>query len=124
MKNKLGEDPEVYKQAQDVNKVNKNKYWLKGYKAAKKGLDRYDNPYRLPPGIHELLRKRTLWDRGWEQKAFSKTKKQLKEIQEKNKVQKKEIERRLKHERKEREEKDKRHKHRHSHKKHKRDADS
>lgn len=69
MKGSLGHLSEVWEA--NVKKLKKNKYYLKGWKAAKKGEDRKDNPYTIPEDVLELLRKRNMWERGWEDKAYS-----------------------------------------------------
>ena len=106
---KLGEDKDVVKKVKHhLKEAFKNKYFKRGYKAAAKGKSRSDNPYTLTKECWDILRKRTYFDLGWEQKAFSKSEKQLAKINEKNDKFKKLNEKRLKHEREEREEKDRR----------------
>ena len=114
MKNKLGEDPEVYEICKNVNIAKKNKYWKKGYKAAKKHLNRTDNPYKLSSEIIKLLKKRTFWDMGFEEKAFAPSK-ELKRKREETEVRDKERKKREERERKEKAEKAKKHKHKHKH---------
>lgn len=110
---KLGEDKDVVKEVKrHLKSVFKNKYFKLGYKAASKGKSRHENPYTLPPKCWDILRKRTYFDMGWEQKAFSKSSKELAKINKANDEFKKRTEKRLKHERKEKAEKQKRKKER------------
>ena len=53
------------------------KHWRMGYKAAKKGRTKADCPYKLTTEQLELLKKRTRWFMGWEQAAYTPSKKQL-----------------------------------------------
>jgi hypothetical protein len=76
----------------DVSKLRKNKYWKKGYEAAKKKLTRQDNPYKLSDEIRELLKKRTYWDIGWEEKAYTPSKKQIESEKRKHDVSKRDKE--------------------------------
>lgn len=69
MKGSLGHLNKVWKK--NLKRAKKNKYYKKGYVAAKKGLHRTDNPYKLTGEILKLLRKRNMWERGWEDKAYS-----------------------------------------------------
>jgi hypothetical protein len=107
--NKLGEDKDVVKKVKHhLKSVFKNKYFKLGYKAASKDKSRSDNPYTLPSKYWDILRKRTYWEYGWEQKAFSKSPKELEKINKENEEFKKQTEKRLKHERREKEEKKRR----------------
>lgn len=45
--------------------------WREGYEAARNGEKKTDCPYKLTPDIIDLLRKRTRWILGWEQKTFT-----------------------------------------------------
>lgn len=106
---KLGEDKDVVKEVKrHIKSAFKDKYFKLGYKAASKGKSRSDNPYTIPKECWIILRKRTKWDLGWEQKAFSKSPKELEKIDKANAEFKKRTEKRLKHERKEKEEKQRR----------------
>lgn len=103
MKQPLGIDEDVVEKCkQHLKLAMKNKYWKKGYRAAAKKVGRYENPYTLPAKYWEILKKRSYWDHGWEQKAFSKSKKQLAKIKEDNQVKKREHKHKHKHEHKSR----------------------
>ncbi len=47
--------------------MKKNKYWKKGYKAAKKKLGKDTNPYRPVGDVLKQLQKNTLWIMGYEE---------------------------------------------------------
>lgn len=116
----LGEDAKTERLVKKhLDKACKNKYFKRGYKAASKKKSRADNPYKLGPKIRELLKKRTFWDLGWEEKAYSKTPKQLRKIAEEQKKRQHEQERRERHERHEKRRKEKEKERRHRHGKHK-----
>ena len=72
MQGKLGEDKNVVKKVkQYLEQAFKNKYFKRGYRYADEGRSRSDNPYTLTEEFWEILRKRTYFDLGWEQRAFS-----------------------------------------------------
>ena len=72
MKSKLGEDEKVVRIVKHhLNEAFKNKYFKRGYRYADEGRSRSDNPYTLTEEFWEILRKRTYFDLGWEQRAFS-----------------------------------------------------
>jgi len=55
------------------SRMKRNKYWRKGWRAAKKGLSKFDdNPFTLPEDVIKLLRKRTFWLMGFEEFDLSK----------------------------------------------------
>jgi ribosome modulation factor len=54
----------------------KFKSWRQGFEAAKEGLGREACPYVLSEDIQDLLRKRTRWMLGWEERAYTPKKKQ------------------------------------------------
>ena len=105
MISKLGEHEVIKRLKENLKQSLKDKYVRKGYKAASKGKGKEDNPYTLTEECWNILRKRTKWEFGWMEKAFSKTPKQLSKIEEDNEKFKRKHEKRLKRERKEREEK-------------------
>lgn len=66
MKNPLLDEKVVKKRLQD-------RYYKKGYRAAKKGLSKFDdNPYPIPDDIRKLIKKRTAWLIGFEEFDLSK----------------------------------------------------
>lgn len=73
MKHSLDHDDNVRQKVLESNlkKLKKNKYWYRGWKDAKEGKNRKENPYTLSASILELLRKRTFWYYGWEEKIYS-----------------------------------------------------
>lgn len=75
MRSKLGEDEKVLRIVKrHLKRALKNKYFKLGYKAASKHKGRNENPYKLTEKMLEIMRKRTYWDLGWEQKAYSPSK--------------------------------------------------
>lgn len=114
MISKLGEDKYVVEMVKkQLKEAFQNKYFKKGYKSAAKGKSRSENPYTLTKECWDILRKRTWFDLGWEQKAYSKTPKQLREIERKNRHVKADKDRKDKHEKE-----DRKHKHKKVHKSH------
>lgn len=53
-------------------RMKKNKYWRKGWSAAKHGKKLEDNPYKIPEDILKLLKKRTFWLMGYDEYDHSK----------------------------------------------------
>jgi hypothetical protein len=84
MREPLGLDPEIWHKRNERQRSYWKKYpqWVKGYKSGRKGLLRSENPYTLDAEILKLLRKRTYWDLGWEEGAYTPSSKKLKRIKE------------------------------------------
>jgi ribosome modulation factor len=124
MLSKLGDDERISRNLKKNLKLSlRDKYVSRGYKAAAQGKGREDNPYTLTEECWNILRKRTKWTFGWEEKAFSKTPKELEKIEKENIRFKRKHEKRLRRDKEEREEKERRKESRklrkHKHKKHK-----
>jgi hypothetical protein len=70
-------------------RMRKNKYYKKGYKAAKSKQSKQDNPYKITPEMHEILKKRTLWEMGFDEAWYTPSKKRLREEAERQRERKK-----------------------------------
>lgn len=68
-----------------------NKYYKKGHDAAKEGKSKDEIPYQLTPEMWSILKKRTWWLMGFEDKWLNKkdTEKRLKNKKKKDKKNKK-----------------------------------
>jgi len=80
----LGLDEETLKHKNERRKYWKQfSAWNKGYKAGKNGSSSGDNPYKLSSEIWSLLRKRTRWELGRQESAYTfSKKKRLKALKE------------------------------------------
>jgi hypothetical protein len=80
-----------------LKRMKKNRWWRKGWEAGKKKQGEHENPYQLTPDVMELLRKRTYWEMGRIEAAFTPSKKRLKEEAERQKARQKERHKHARH---------------------------
>lgn len=114
MRKSLGTDEHTYDaRHKGLKYFKKFRHWKKGFKAGKKGVLRKENPYTLTPDIISLLKKRTMWDLGWEEASYTPTKKRLRKEEEDRKKRERKASREHKHS------KSSKHKHSHRHKEYK-----
>lgn len=91
----LGADEKVLSDnAKSVSDWRKNRWFVKGYKAGRKGKSSKDCPYTLTDEIWQLLKKRAYWIKGLEEGRYRPSSRKLR--------QEAEMEHRRKHKKKKR----------------------
>lgn len=106
----------------NLHKLLKNKYFKKGFEYAKRGKRKDEIPYSIPEKLRKILKRRSLFEQGFEQYEFTEGKlARLKERHQLEKKQKKENRKAEKaYERFRAKHKEHKHKHKHRSKRNKR----